>query len=173
MRLAIWAACLIFIGGCASTSSVMVNHERSTTSTIAIMPLEGQYGAQTSDLIAEQLAASGIPTIERAQIDVILRENGYRGNANFDQSSIAEYGRLLGVKKIFTGTVTTDRGPLSSFPHANITLKLIDVATGKVTWIGRYGNSYWTSAVTTQGDLQRGARDIVSEFVKVHGTKFD
>jgi TolB-like protein len=163
---------ILFLVGCAPTSSVMVNHDLSATATIAVIPLEGEFGQQASDLIAEQLAINGIPTIERAQIDAVLREHEFRGNDNFDQSSLAEYGRLLGVKKVFIGTITTIRGPLYSFPHVNITLKVVDVATGKVSWIGRYGNSLWTSAISTQGDIQRGAKHIVKEFIKVHGKKF-
>lgn len=136
------------------------------------MPLQGEFGEQASDLIAEQLALNGIPTIERNQLDVLLRENGFKGNEMFDQASLPEFGRLLGVKRMFTGTITTVSGPLYSFPHANITLKVVDVSTGRVTWIGRYGNSMWTSAISTQGDIQRGAKHIVREFIKVHGKEF-
>ena len=93
----------------------------------------------------------------------------FRGNDMFNQDSLPRYGRLLGVEKIFTGTITTSRGGFSSYPHAFITIRLIDVPTGKVTWIGRYGNTKWSSAISTQGDIQRGARDIVQEFIKEAG----
>ncbi len=162
----------LFTGGCESTSSVMVDHDLSSSPTVAVIPLRGEYGEQASDLIAQELAMNAIPTVERAQLDAVLREHGFRGNPSFDQSSLAEYGRLLGVKTLFTGTISTVSGPLYSFPHVNITLKVVDVATAKVTWIGKYGNSMWTSAVSTQGDIQRGARDIVKEFIKVHGKDF-
>jgi TolB-like protein len=115
---------LLFLVGCVSTSSVLVEHNASKTPTVAIIPLQGEYGQQASDLIAEQLALKGIPTVERAQLDVVLKEHGFRGNEQFDQTSLAEYGRLLGVKQIFAGTITAVRGPLYSFPHVNITLKL-------------------------------------------------
>jgi TolB-like protein len=160
-----------FFAGCSSTSSVMVAHNSSDPK-IAIMPLEGEFEEQASDFIAERLALAGIPTIERAQINSILREHGFKGDARFDQSSLAEYGKLLGVKKMITGTITSVSGPLYSFPHVNMTLKVVDVSTGQITWIGRYGNSMWTSAISTQGDIQRGAKKIVREFVKVHGTQF-
>jgi TolB-like protein len=172
MRTLILITSLLFMVGCASTSSVLVDHDASKSPTIAIIPLQGEYGQQASDLIAEQLAMNGIPTFERAQLDVVLEEHGFKGNEKFDQTSLAEYGRLLGVRKIFTGTITAVRGPLYSFPHVNITLKVVDVETSKVTWIGRYGNSLWTSAISTQGDIQRGAKHIVKEFVKVHGMNF-
>lgn len=172
MRNLILLTSILFLVGCASTSSVMVDHSSGKKPTIAIMPLEGEYGGQAADLISEQLAMNGIPTIERAQLETLMRENGFRGNEMFNQASLPEFGRLLGVRKMFAGTITTVSGPLYSFPHANITLKVVDVSTGKVTWIGRYGNSMWTSAISTQGDIQRGAKHIVLEFVKVHGTDF-
>jgi TolB-like protein len=140
--------------------------------TIAIMPLDGALGSRASDLIAEQLAVNDIATVERAKIDNILREHGFRDNANFDQSSLAKYGKLLGVKNILLGSVATDSNPLSSYPHVFITLKVVDVESSQVTWIGHYGNSYWSSAISMQGDLQRGAEHIVEEFLKVHGKKF-
>jgi len=162
----------LLVAGCASTSSVLLNHQASANPTVAILPLDGQLGAQASDLIAEELAREGIPTIDRTRLLFILQEQGFRGDMRFDQSSVAQYGKTLGVKKVFSGTVTTSRGPLSSFPHVFITLKVIDVETSQVTWIGRYGDPGGTWAFSTQGDLKRGAKKIVEEFIKVHGKDF-
>jgi TolB-like protein len=150
----------------------MVSHSTKQSPAVAIMPLQGEYGEQAADMIAEQLAIHGLPTIERAQLSAILKEHNYRESDNFDRSTFSEYGKLLGVKKIFFGTITTIGGPLYSYRHVNMTLKVVDVATGEVTWIGRYGNSMWSSAISTQGDIQRGAKAIVKEFITVHGTKF-
>lgn len=161
----------LFLVSCASTSSVRLNHRKDQPA-VAVMPLKGSYGEQASDLISEQLALNGVSTVQRSQMNSILREHGYRGNLHFNQSSLVNYGKLLGVKKMLVGTISTLNGPLYSFDHANITLKVVDVETGKISWIGRYGNSMWTSAISTQGDIQRGAKKIVQEFVKVHGTQF-
>jgi TolB-like protein len=157
---------------CASTSSVMVHPSDGGPPKIAILPLTGNLGVQASDMIAERLAMEGIATVERGHLDEVMREVGFKDNAMFDQSSLPEYGKLLGVKVLLTGSVTSSRGLLSSYAHVFITLKAVDVATGKVTWIGRYGNSKWSSATSTQGDLERGAKDIVREFIKSHGRDF-
>ena len=164
-------ASFLFVS-CSSTSSTLVPASSSANPAVAVLPLKGALGEQGADLNIEQLALNGIATVERSSIKSLLREHGYRGDSRFDQNSIAKYGELLGVSKVFTGTVTAKSGPLYSFDHVNITLKVIDVSTGQVTWIGRYGNSLWSSAISTQGDLQRGTKNIVKEFVKVHGTKF-
>ncbi len=160
-------ACAV-LSGCA-TSSVKLNYSSGSKPVVAVLALDGPHGEQASDYITEQLALNGILPIERTQIDAILAEHGYRDNKSFNQSTLADYGQMLGVKKIFMGTISEIRGPLYSFSHVNMTLKLVDVSTGNVLWIGRYGNSLWTSAISTQGDIQRGAKWIVQEFIKVYG----
>ncbi|MCX6855986.1 MAG: hypothetical protein NTV80_13890 [Verrucomicrobia bacterium] len=137
-----------------------------------MLPLDGEFGEQASDLIVEQLGSQGVSVVDRSSLDAVLREQDFRRDSRFDQSSLAQYGKLLGVKKIMAGTTTAASGPLYSYRHVNITLKVIDVSTGRVTWIGRYGNSLWSSAISTQGDLQRGAKHIVKEFTRIHGTDF-
>lgn len=79
-------------------------------------------------------------------------------------TSLQVYGEQLGVRFLFTGTVEAIGGPLYSFDHVKMTMRLIDVSTGQTRWIGNYGNSLWSSAISTQGDLQRGAKHIVKEF---------
>jgi TolB-like protein len=158
--------------GCA-THSVRINHPSGAKPLVAVLSLDGPHGEQASDYITEQLAVNGILPIERTQLDAILTEHGYRGNKNFNQETLADYGRLLGVKKVFIGTISEISGPLYSFPHVNITLKLVDVSTGSILWIGHYGNSLWTSAISTQGDIQRGAKWIVHEFIKIYGLNLE
>jgi len=160
-------ACLALCG-CA-TSSVKLNYSTGSKPVVAVLPLNGLHGEQASDYITEQLAVNGILPVERAQMDTILAQQGIRDYKNFDKSTLADYGKMLGVKKLFIGTISEISGSLYSFPHVNMTLKLIDVSTGNVLWIGRYGNSLWTSAISTQGDIQRGAKWIVQEFIKVYG----
>ena len=83
--------------------------------------------------------------------------------------ALSSYGEELGVRYLFTGTVSAEGGPLYSFDHVNMTLRLIDVQSGQTRWIGRYGNSMWTSAISTQGDLQRGSKALVAEFISAGG----
>lgn len=157
---------------CASTSSVKIDSALMGDPVIAVLSLEGELGEQAADFITQQLAINGIAPIERSQINAVLTEHGFRNNSAFDVSSFAEYGKLLGVKKIFIGTISTVDGPLYSYPHVNMSLKLVDVETGRIVWIGKYGNSMWSSAISTQGDIQRGATHIVKEFIKVYGKDF-
>ena len=84
---------------------------------------------------------------------------------------LSEYGNELGVDYVFVGTTSADQGPLYSYAHVFMTLRLIDVNTGKTRWVGTYGNSLWSSAISTQGDLKRGVRHITKEFISSGASK--
>lgn len=139
---------------------------------VGVLTLEGPLGAQAADLISQELAVRGVATIERARLisfsalDTDLSPSAPSAVQRFD-----DIGKQLGVDFLFIGTVSAERGPLYSFPHVNMTLRLVQTATGQSRWIGQYGNAGWTSAISTQGDLQRGAEDLADEFVKSGGAR--
>jgi TolB-like protein len=159
----------VTLSACASTTSTLIAVNDGAPR-VAVLPLEGPLGAQAVDLISQELAAAGIATVERGRM-----VNFQALDTDLDPSSpaavqtLSSYGDTLGVKYLFVGTVSAVNGPLYSFAHVNMTLRLIDVRTGQTRWIGRYGNAGWTSAISTQGDLHRGARDIVREFIRAGG----
>lgn len=64
--------------------------------------------------------------IERNQIDLILKEQGFQQTGCTDQSCMVEAGQLLSVSKIISGNI----GKLEHL--YTITLKILDVETGKV-----------------------------------------
>lgn len=164
--LAVFAA--IALAGCASTSSTIIPESRGAR--VAIVGLDGPLGAQAVDLISQELAVRGIAVVEAATTrEVIGVDTDLSDASPASVQALASYGEELGVRYLFTGTVSAVGGPLYSFDHVNMTLRLIDVRSGQTRWIGRYGNSMWTSAISTQGDLQRGAKAIVAEFISAGG----
>ncbi len=157
------------LGGCASTSSVVM-HQTLGGPKVAILPLEGPLGAQAVDFLSSELGDKGIAVVERAKlIPLIAVDTDLSPTSPAAVQSFARYGEALDVRYLFAGTVSAVPGPLYSYPHVNMTLRLIDVRSGQTVWLGRYGNPLWSSAISTQGDVQRGARDLVAEFVKVGG----
>jgi TolB-like protein len=157
---------LVLQSACASTSSTLLSPTASKPN-VAILPLHGLLGVQASDLIAQELTTRGIAYVEPARVRQVVTVDTDLSEANITLvDTMRSYGQQLGVKFLLFGTITTDQGPLSSYPHVFITLRLYQVETGSTIWIGRYGNSLWSSAISTQGDLQRGARDLASELVK-------
>lgn len=166
---------LVVFGGlamaaCTSTQSVTLPDVSGSAPSVAIIPFEGPLGTQAVDMISQQLAASGVAVVERARVRTNLGiDTDLATGAPVEASALAALGSELGVNYLFAGTVSAAGGPLYSFAHVNMTLRLIDVRTGQTRWIGTYGNPFWTSAISQQGDLQRGARDLVKEFVRAKG----
>jgi TolB-like protein len=162
---------IILVTSCTSTVSFIPSEANTSMPLLAVMPLEGEYGTQAADMITQELIVYGYRVLERSQIDPVLQELGYSGDRRFDPSSLPKIGKQLGVRRLFVGSITTIGGPLYSYPHANISLRLVEVATGKILWTARYGNPMWSSAISTQGDIQRGARDLVREFTRTFGSR--
>jgi TolB-like protein len=139
---------------------------------LAVLPLDGPLGQQAVDLLSEEFAANGINVVERAKIvPLIAVDTDLNPSSPAAVQNYSHLGETLGVRYLFAGTVSAASGPLYSYAHVNITLRLIDVKTGQTRWIGKYGNPLWSSAISTQGDLQRGAHDLVQEFIKAGGEK--
>ncbi|WP_374453610.1 hypothetical protein [Phenylobacterium sp.] len=158
------------MAGCASTSSVVMQPTRAGAPVVAVLPLDGPLGDQAIDFLSQEFAANGITTVERAKlIPLIAVDTDLSPSSPTAVQTYARYGEALGVRYLFAGTVSADAGPLYSYAHVNMTLRLIDVRTGQTRWLGRYGNPLWSSAISTQGDMQRGARDLVREFIKAGG----
>lgn len=158
-------AVLVVTAGCASTSSTVIPITDQRASKMAIVPFEGQYGAQAVDLISQEFAKRNIAVVEGSTVRNLLAiDTDLSETSPNSVTSLQAYGEQLGVRFLFTGTVEAIGGPLYSFDHVKMTMRLIDVSTGQTRWIGNYGNSMWSSAISTQGDLQRGAKHIVKEF---------
>ena len=138
-RLSVLLALTSLLFGCASTSSYIPNEAVTRNGpAIAVVPFTGFAGGQASDMVLEEL--------EKAGYNVV------------DSPSRAEY--------VMSGTCAAMGGPLYSFAHASMTARVVNAHTDSILWLGRYGNPAWTSAISTQGDIQRGARDLVVNLKK-------
>ncbi len=167
--LVLLAFCQLVVA-CASTSSVVVGNMSKETPRVAMVKLEGELGSQAVDFLTEEFIRAGIAVVESARTrQVIAIDTDLADGSPSSVQALNRYGEQLGVSFLFVGTVETDRGPLSSYPHVFITLRLIDVKSGQSRWIGRYGNPMWSSAISTQGDLQQGAKRLVKEFSNAGG----
>lgn len=156
---------MILLASCASTSSVVIPQQTLGAAKMAIVPFEGEFGAQAVDLISQEFAKRQIAVLEGSKLkDIVGLDTDLSEMSPTYATSLSLYGRELGVDYVFTGTVNAVGGPLYSFDHIKMTMRMIDVSTGQTRWIGNYGNAAWTSAISTQGDLTRGARDLVKEF---------
>ena len=109
--------------------------------------------------------------MERSRIEAVFRELGFVGDRRFDPTSLPQVGRLLGLREVVVGSISAAGGPLYSYAHINIALRLVEVETGEVLWASRYGNPLWSSAISTQGDVQRGAESLAQNFCADFGAR--
>ncbi len=152
---------VILSAACASTKTTRAPSFRPLSGDrLAVMPLRGPHGDLAADLINQGLLDCGLRIVERSHLDTVLRELGYRGDERFDPATIPAVGRVLGLREVVVGSISAVGGPLYSYDHVNMTLRVVEVETGEVLWASRYGNSLWSSAISTQGDVQRGAAKL-------------
>lgn len=111
---------------------LIANNTQSSPLPIAVNDLEAK-GIQKSeasiisDKIRTILFDSGkFSVLERAQMEEILKEQGFQQTGCTDQTCAVEIGQLLGVKYMVAGSI----GKLGK--TFLISLRMIDVATGKV-----------------------------------------
>lgn len=167
MKKIAFATSAIMLASCASTSSVVIPEVAPGDARMAIVPFDGEYGSQASELIALEFAKRGIAVIEGSEVfDTFRLDTDFTEAEPERVAALKDYGDKLDVDYVFVGTAQALSGPLYSFDHVKMTMRMIDVNTGQTRWIGEYGNSLWTSAISTQGDIDRGSKHIVREFDK-------
>ncbi len=112
----------------------------ANSSRVAVMDFDGSghssYHAQAANTLTNALLDLGrLDIISRSEVDAILDEQGFQQSGLVDGSTAQEVGNLLGVDKIFVGSVdrlTTSYSDREHNGEAQITIRLIDVNTGQI-----------------------------------------
>lgn len=159
----------LFLEGCASTTSYTPGSQGVQYGPrIAVFPFRGPAGDQVSDMLAQQLLEKGYNIIDTPRVNQAILLAGFDPQQT-SSSARSKILAALGADYLFDGTISEIGGPLYSYAHANITARITDVHSGRILWIGKYGNPLWSSAISTQGDIQRGASHLAIEFNKTYG----
>jgi hypothetical protein len=160
-------AVLLLLGlqACAPTRSIVIPQTPEAPARLAIVPIRGDLGRKAMDLITAQFLARGIPAREGPPVISLV---GYEASLTAGRPAasgpLQKYGDQLGVDFVLVGTAETVGGPLYAFDRVKMTLQLIEVRTGEIRWVGRYGDTVWAAALTTQSDLARAAEHVVQAF---------
>jgi curli biogenesis system outer membrane secretion channel CsgG len=103
------------------------------------------YGKVVADMLLSKLMSDRIQVINRDQIERLLKEQNYKYSDRFDVSQATQYGKLLGVDAIITGTIDSlytenrqsgrnyvvmNKTKTSLAANVEVTAKLISAATG-------------------------------------------
>lgn len=74
---------------------------------ITVMPFAGECGDEFADRLLMHLSAAGkFDVLDRANLETLLREQGFQTSANVTPDSAVRLGRVLGAAAMFTGRVT-------------------------------------------------------------------
>ena len=97
---------------------------------LAFRDYSGEFGEFTEglpDLLSTKIAATGdAMVIERAQIDMVLQEQGLSRTKEFDPETAVRVGKLLGVEAVVLGGVYTSGDELE------IAARVVTTQTGEV-----------------------------------------
>ncbi len=109
-----------------------------TQKTIAVVDFEGNGISQseariiTNRLTSELIKRNTFIVLERAQMDEILKEQGFQQSGCVSSECLVEVGKLLGMQFMLTGSV-------GRFGNLNIIeLRIVDIETGKIVKSATY-----------------------------------
>jgi len=121
------------VGIILALSSVSYSSETASLPMVAVVPLDGRKvdsldALTLTDALADQLVKTkSVRVMERAQMEAILKEQGFQQSGACDgQECAVQIGKLLGIDRIVVGSV-------ASFGKAyTIAVREVDVQTGEV-----------------------------------------
>lgn len=132
---------------------------------IAVLEIGGSISDEESSILTDKIINVLISThnysvIERSMMKEILKEQAFQMSGCTNNECAVEVGQILGVSKMVTGTV----GKIGSL--YSISLRLVDVATGKIEQ---------TAAIEVKGSLEdvlvKGIPDAVQGLTEGMGTR--
>ncbi len=137
-------------------------YERIAVTGFTDAPDAPNSGKEIADIVGLEMLKRGYNILERNQVELILHEQRLGLSGVLDSQTVNEIGKILGVQAIITGTVGTYHrekiyqggaeinlpllGPMKELTRiiipggetlkyeVSLTIKMIDVETGIVTW---------------------------------------
>ena len=136
---------------------------------IAVLDLEARGTSKTastavSEMLRTEMINMGMFTvIERHEMGVILKEQGFSQTGCTDQDCAVQVGKLLSARKILIGTLTQQGAELL------ITVRVVDVEKG----VAEYGESEVTSSVKIL-DLKIAVSELTARLsARISGQRID
>ncbi len=144
----IFLSCLVLLCSCASIHPTIQSYLRPGidpryVKKVAVLKFANHTpdkfaGERIRDLvIMEALALKKFDVVEKGVVDEVLAEEGVGPNFVLNKETIKRIGAKLKVPAVLVGSVITmekKREGSYTYPVVAISLRLIDVATGKVIW---------------------------------------
>jgi len=122
---------------------------------IAVLPFQNfthdkEIAKTVRDIVIAEILSQGIfDVVDPAFTDQVVFEEGIGKKLRFDKATLKRIGERLGVQAVLLGSVTyfkMERQGSYTYPVVGISLRLIDVQTGKIIWECKgmkNGYSFW------------------------------
>ena len=165
------------LSGCAGKKASLVS---SRPYRVAVLPFDSANpyvpGPQLSDCFTVQLLRSvpEIQVIERKDLAKILQEQKLRLTGILKEEDYARLGSVLNVNSILIGSVQTLEAIQSVSGSISVTVKLLEVSTGKIVWADRENVSHAAWSVSDTDEIagilmEKAAKKMVRRMGKNRG----
>ena len=119
-----------------------------TSRRVAVLPFESSNpfisGAALSDFFTVQIMRKmhGVEVIERKDLMKILQEQKLTLSGIIKPGKYSMLGSILGVDAVMVGSAQTLETIQSVSGSISVTVKLVDVSSGRILWAGKQKNAY-------------------------------
>lgn len=147
---------VVFAGGCSKgEGSFLQGYDFSSIDKVAVIDVVGETKSesvktQIANFFEMELLEKGYSPVERAQVQLLLKEQEFQRSAVTPEENAVAAGRILNVPVVM----------LISIPkfgeNINMTAKLLDVEDGRVLWISS-GTARTGKILTTVAGAAVGA----------------
>lgn len=137
------ALCSCASGNAGGALYVHPYSDLSAYEQIAVLPLDNlaidrAAGDRVRDILVVELSAQGLyDVVDTGEVNRVLRIEGFTDTSGLGPEQIKQIGDALEVQALFLGSVIEYRERRSgtiTAPDVSLSLRLIDVETGIVTW---------------------------------------
>ncbi len=152
----------VWFAGCSRVDSVRKpGYDFSTIKKTAVVSVTGDLrGARTRNqvatLVQKELMRKGYGVVEREEIDAILEEQKFQRSDITTSSGAARAGRVLNIPVAVMTDIQVQRD------RVDMTMKMVDVETAEVVWIGETTGHSGRTLATFGGALVGATAGVVA-----------
>jgi len=129
-------AVVLLVGGCSSGKGYFrADYDFSNVDKVAVVDVIGDVRGesaknQISDFFVMELLKKGYAPVERAQVQVLLKEQKFQSTDITTAEGAAQAGKILNVPAVLVVNIPNFGDEMS------LTAKMVDVEDGSILWMG-------------------------------------
>jgi TolB-like protein len=145
------------LAGCTSVDTVQApGYDFGKVTQTAVVSVDGDIrGKQSKDQVASfiqmELIRNGFGVVERQKVDTVLKEQEFQRGEKTQATDAARVGRILNVPAVVMSTLRVKA------ERVDMTMKMVDVETAQVVWIGQASGKTQRTLAVAGGALAGAA----------------